>query len=113
MCPPPLPVDKDTTPQDALSIAHASGQELNRRGAAPFDFVHYLGALVHVPHTTSRLVPFLTAGFSAGYFNNALPDFERVAKRCAAQEKRRVRRSTPRLSRQAQPDMSSQASCGG
>ncbi len=72
---------------EALDVAFAHGATLQTQN--PLDFAEFLSKYVNADYSRSPFLPFLRIGFTAGFFGLPKPNFERVAERCAVEDRRR------------------------
>jgi hypothetical protein len=65
-----------TTADEAVIIGFERGSTFRLIG--PMEFSTVLSAEITLPYQRSHLLPFLRAGFCAGYLNLTLPSVERI-----------------------------------
>ncbi len=82
-----------STEAQAVEIAFLRGKTLET--ASRWDFAALLGEHINSDFALSPFLPFLRVGFTAGFFGLPLPDFERISKRCSAEDRRGRRGRKP------------------
>lgn len=68
-----LDIGSDTSPELAIKIAYDFGRNLRTKGAEEEDFSKLLVECVQQPHGEGPLLPYIMAGFTAGFHYQSLP----------------------------------------